>query len=162
MKDRVTAALLAIFLGGLGVHKFYIGKTQSGIIYLIFCWTGIPTIIGFIEGIIYLTQTDKEFHIQQGIAHVVYNESSNNIGGSVGAADEIRKYKDLYEEGVITQSQFEKKKNELLGVISSDGEGDMKDGRLNPVLKILIWIFVGSALVLIIISFFAALIWGNA
>jgi TM2 domain-containing membrane protein YozV len=32
-----------------------------GILYLVFCWTGIPSIIGLIEGIIYLTKTDDEF-----------------------------------------------------------------------------------------------------
>ena len=60
-KSRITAALLAIFLGGMGAHKFYLGKTGIGIVYLIFCWTFIPSIIGFIEGIVYLTKTDEEF-----------------------------------------------------------------------------------------------------
>lgn len=62
-KSRVTAAVLALLLGGLGVHKFYIGKIGMGILYLVFCWTYIPGIIGFIEGILYLTQTktDAEF-----------------------------------------------------------------------------------------------------
>lgn len=63
IKSRVTAGVLAILLGGIGVHKFYIGKTGMGILYLIFFWTYIPAIIGFIEGIIYLTstKTDEEF-----------------------------------------------------------------------------------------------------
>ena len=37
--------LLALFLGGLGAHDFYVGKTGTGLIKLAFCWTGIPTII---------------------------------------------------------------------------------------------------------------------
>jgi len=63
IKSRVTAAVLALLLGGFGIHKFYIGKTGTGIIYLIFFWTYIPAIIAFIEGIIYLvsTKTDEEF-----------------------------------------------------------------------------------------------------
>ena len=48
-KDEVVGVLLALFLGGLGVHKFYLGETGLGILYLVFFWTGIPAIIGFIE-----------------------------------------------------------------------------------------------------------------
>lgn len=58
-KDKTTAALLAIFLGGFGIHKFYLGKTALGVIYLVFFWTFIPAIVGFIEGIIYLTKSEE-------------------------------------------------------------------------------------------------------
>ena len=37
--------LLAVFLGGIGAHDFYVGKPVKGLIKLAFCWTGIPTII---------------------------------------------------------------------------------------------------------------------
>ena len=37
--------LLALFLGGIGAHDFYVGKPAKGLIKLVFCWTGIPTII---------------------------------------------------------------------------------------------------------------------
>ena len=64
-KSQVTAGLLAIFFGGLGVHKFYLGKTGMGCLYLVFFlfffWTFIPAIIGLIEGIIYLTATPKKW-----------------------------------------------------------------------------------------------------
>ncbi len=59
--DRMTAALLALFLGGLGGHKFYLGQTGMGILYLLFCWTLIPALIAFIEGIIFLTMSDADF-----------------------------------------------------------------------------------------------------
>ncbi len=60
-KNKVTAGLLAIFLGAFGVHKFYLGKFLQGILYLIFFWTYIPAILGFIEGIVYLTMKDEVF-----------------------------------------------------------------------------------------------------
>ena len=63
-KDRVVAALLAIFLGGLGAHMFYLGNNPSGFIRLVIlvCTCGsIGSIIGIVEGIIYLTKTDEEF-----------------------------------------------------------------------------------------------------
>ena len=37
--------LLAVFLGGIGAHDFYVGKPVKGLIKLLFCWTGIPVII---------------------------------------------------------------------------------------------------------------------
>lgn len=60
-RDRLTAGLLGIFLGGFGVHKFYLGKFFQGLLYLIFFWTVIPAIIGFIEGVYYLTLSETEF-----------------------------------------------------------------------------------------------------
>lgn len=50
--NKVTYCLLAFFLGGLGAHKFYAGKTGAGILYIFFCWTYIPAFIAFIEFII--------------------------------------------------------------------------------------------------------------
>ena len=61
-KSKATAAILAIFLGGLGAHHFYLGKAGLGILYLIFCWTWIPAMIGLIEGIMYLCMSDESFN----------------------------------------------------------------------------------------------------
>ena len=60
-KNKTTAGLLGILLGGIGVHKFYMGKVGLGIVYILFCWTYVPAVIGLIEGIIYLTQSDADF-----------------------------------------------------------------------------------------------------
>ena len=60
-RNRSIAALLAIFLGGIGAHKFYIGQTAQGVLYLLFFWTFIPAFIGLVEGVIYLTMTDDAF-----------------------------------------------------------------------------------------------------
>jgi len=66
-KSRIVAGILGILIGGLGVHKFYLGKVGLGVLYLVFFWTFIPAIIGFIEGIIYLVQSDEEFGRNQGV-----------------------------------------------------------------------------------------------
>lgn len=62
MRNKYIAALLAIFLGLFGIHKFYLGQKTAGIIYLIFFWTGIPEILGIIEGIIYLFTSEESFN----------------------------------------------------------------------------------------------------
>ena len=64
MKNKVVAGVLAILLGDLGIHKFYLGKIGWGIVYLLFCWTGIPAIVGLIEGIIYLVTDDETFQVK--------------------------------------------------------------------------------------------------
>lgn len=61
-KSNVVAGLLGIFVGGLGIHKFYMGKGLQGLLYLLFFWTGIPMIVGFIEGIIYLMESQEKFN----------------------------------------------------------------------------------------------------
>ena len=61
MKKRTVAILLAIFLGGIGIHKFYQNRVGSGLVYLIFCWTGIPAFIALIEAIVYLTMSNEKY-----------------------------------------------------------------------------------------------------
>jgi len=65
-KSKLAAALFALILGGLGVHKFYLGQVGWGIVYLIFCWTFIPAVVGFIEGIILLAMSQREFDEKYG------------------------------------------------------------------------------------------------
>jgi TM2 domain-containing membrane protein YozV len=51
--NKTALLLLTFFLGGIGGHKFYLGKPIQGILYLLFCWTFVPCVIAFIELIIY-------------------------------------------------------------------------------------------------------------
>jgi len=64
LRNKTAAALFGIFLGSFGAHKFYLGQTTTGLCYLLFCWTGLPPILGFIEGLIYLSYSDKQFDIK--------------------------------------------------------------------------------------------------
>lgn len=65
-KNRVLAIVLALLLGGIGAHKFYLGRIGWGILYLLFCWTFIPQLIAFIEAIIYITMSDQAFAQKYG------------------------------------------------------------------------------------------------
>lgn len=65
-KSKIVAALLAFFLGGIGIHKFYLGNTVMGLIYLLFCWTFVPAIAGFIEAILFLIMSPVDFNRRYG------------------------------------------------------------------------------------------------
>jgi len=77
-KEKIAAGLLAIFLGALGIHKFYLGGKQqrnAGIIMLLVTVVGscflfigpiVMGIIALIEGIVILTKDDASFHAEYG------------------------------------------------------------------------------------------------
>ena len=48
-KTVSTGVLLALFVGGFGIHKFWLSEIVPGVLYLLFCWTFIPSIIALIE-----------------------------------------------------------------------------------------------------------------
>jgi len=73
-RDKITAGILAILLGGFGVHKFYLGFTGPGLVFLLVNTIGLlvtwillftPNLllwmIAVVEGILYLTKSDEEF-----------------------------------------------------------------------------------------------------
>jgi TM2 domain-containing membrane protein YozV len=68
---KIAAGILGILLGGFGVHKFILGYTKEGIIQiaitLVTC--GIGSVLGLIEGIIYLTKSDEEFYNTYQVGH---------------------------------------------------------------------------------------------
>lgn len=75
-KEKLVAALLAIFLGGFGIHKFYLASgpqgvrspyVLAGVIQFVLFWVcGIGGIIGVIERILYLLKSDEEFQSVYG------------------------------------------------------------------------------------------------
>ena len=80
---RVTDGIPRVFFGGLAIHKYVLNYTREGLILLgitlagsilsclvigvAFVW--IPSVIGFIEGIVYLTKSDEEFHNTYVVGH---------------------------------------------------------------------------------------------
>lgn len=66
-RDEVVGILLALFLGGFGVHHFYLRRTALGVVYLCFFWTPIPWILGFIE-CFFMPGRVREFNAIQAAA----------------------------------------------------------------------------------------------
>ena len=64
-KSFGIAFFLCLFLGGFGIHKFYLDQAGKGILYLLFCWTCIPGILAFIS---LFTMSGQIKKINQNIA----------------------------------------------------------------------------------------------
>jgi TM2 domain-containing membrane protein YozV len=65
LKSKLVAGLLGIFIGSLGIHRFYLGYTTIGIVQIIVTvfTAGIGGLWGFIEGIMILTgNINKDFN----------------------------------------------------------------------------------------------------
>jgi TM2 domain-containing membrane protein YozV len=74
-KSKKTATLLAFpILGSLGIHKFYLGKIGQGILYLIFSFLLIPTIISLFEFISYLSMSTEKFDAKFNPEYRYYNQ----------------------------------------------------------------------------------------
>ena len=63
-KDKTTAGILGILLGGFGVHQFYLGSVGTGVILIVatLVTCGIGAILGLVEGILLLTMSDEDFN----------------------------------------------------------------------------------------------------
>lgn len=130
MKSKTTATVLCLFLGGFGVHRFYLGQAGLGLLYLVFFWTLIPGFIALIDFIVLLLMSEETFNQKYNLTAIMMrskmasSESNNantvaiNMAGSqnnpTSSCDEIIKLYELKEKGIITQEEFDLKKKTLL------------------------------------------------
>jgi TM2 domain-containing membrane protein YozV len=125
MKNKTTAGLLALFVGGIGIHKFYLGEGVQGFIYLILCWTFLPAIAAFIDAVILFTMSDAKFDAkynggrisapQAQPQNIVVNVASTaNGGGGVDVAGRLRSLHDLKIAGALSEEEFAVEKQKLL------------------------------------------------
>jgi len=113
MKSKATAILLAFFLGGIGGHKFYLGQTGMGVLYLLFCWTFIPSLVALFEFIGLILMSEEDFNRKfNGVA--VVEGQKESVKDSAAALGELKK---LYDSGVITAEEYEEKRRKLLDSI---------------------------------------------
>ncbi len=114
-KDRIIAGVLAFFGGSFGIHRFYLGDNFRGLMHILFSWTFIPSIISFFDAIGFLTMSDERFDLKYN-PHL-YSKAMpfTTMTSNQNVADEIHKLDQLFQRGVITFEEFEKRKARLLG-----------------------------------------------
>jgi TM2 domain-containing membrane protein YozV len=110
MKDKTATALLAFFLGGIGIHRFYLNQIGLGFLYLLFSWTFIPFIVDFIDFIVFLVMDKRNFDQKYNKE----NTTQNNNYFKTSTSEEIEKLYNLKMKGIITQEEFSRKKRDLL------------------------------------------------
>ena len=120
MKSRTITAILSFFLGSWGGQHFYLGNVGKGVLSCIFSFTMIPTIIGVIDGIKFLTMSDDEFNIKYNSADFLLSFRNSLLQNSQvlsnkSAAEELEKLANLMDRGLITFEEFEKRKKKILG-----------------------------------------------
>ncbi|MEO9251049.1 MAG: TM2 domain-containing protein [Gemmatimonadaceae bacterium] len=122
MKSRTTAGILALFFGGLGVHKFYLDRPGLGIVYFLFCWTFIPSIIAFFEAIMLFTASDESFnakynHGVMAIAspqNIVVNVANTATSGATDRATQLRDLHNLLTSGALSTDEYDTEKRRVL------------------------------------------------
>ncbi len=125
MKSKTTAGILALLVGGLGVHKFYLDRPIQGALYLVFCWTFVPAVIAFVEAIIYFTMSEANFNLKYngGMApvaaqpqNIVVNVANTASTGPGDVTERLRVLMDLKTAGGLTDEEFQSQKQKLLAM----------------------------------------------
>ena len=108
-KEFLPTLLLCLFVGMLGVHRFYVGKIGTGVAMIFTLGgLGIWVLVDFIL-ICIGSFRDIEGRVVK-YQRVIVNEQANNTG----IAEELEKFAELKEKGIISEEEFNKKKEELL------------------------------------------------
>ena len=108
-KDFITTLLICVFLGGLGVHRFFVDKMGTGVLMLV--TLGGLGIWWIIDIILIVTGS---FEDSEGRVIAYQPAGTANREPAKDIPDEIRKFAALKKDGLISEEEFDKKKKELL------------------------------------------------
>lgn len=108
MKDKTTALILSILVGAFGVDRFYLGYTGMGILKLL---------TGGCFGILWLIDLINIATGRLQPADGSPYKDDAPASPPVNAAEELSKFKELLDQGVITQAEYQLKKSQLMKLL---------------------------------------------
>lgn len=131
MKNKTTAAVMAFLAGGIGGHKFYLGRPIQGLLYLGFSWTFIPAFVAVIEAILLLVMNEHDFNLKfnskfvspvfagntnQNAQNIVVNVAAPAAASSsaVDLTQQIKSLHDLKVAGALSEEEFSTQKARVL------------------------------------------------
>jgi TM2 domain-containing membrane protein YozV len=123
-KDKTVAGILGILLGGLGIHRMYMGYVGIGLLQLVLTifTFGLAGLWGFIEGVLILVQddwTDSQGRLLKGNEkgqQAYYQGITDELNTPAGSSHKYRKLSELNElkeKGIITQQEFDIEKRKI-------------------------------------------------
>ena len=134
-KNRIIAALLALFLGHWGVHKFYLEKNNAGVVYICLSFIGISFVLGFIDFVILVSMSDQDFDEKynystlpnSGRSYTLPQNSNRSYAFTPpvvnhNSEDKIKTLvglKELHDQGIITAEEYEEKRKTFLDSLSN-------------------------------------------
>tara|TARA_B100000470_G_scaffold133032_1_gene103034 strand:+ start:546 stop:983 length:438 start_codon:yes stop_codon:yes gene_type:complete len=125
-KDKTIAGILGILVGGLGIHRMYMGYIGIGLLQLVLTiiTLGLAGLWGFIEGVLILVQddwTDSQGRLlkgnekgQQAYFNNISRELKPPVGGNDNRFQQLKELNELKEQGIITPEEFEREKRKIL------------------------------------------------
>ena len=120
-KNATTGVILALFLGGIGIHEFYLGNTGGGVVMLLFCWTFIPAFIALIQC---FTMGGRVSQMNDQLANKILSNLQANqtatplerIGNADTINSELEKINAMLKAGSISQEEHAALRKKALGL----------------------------------------------
>lgn len=121
MKTKGTTLIMCFFGGGIGLHRFYLGDTGLGLLYLLTCWTFIPALVAFLELFYFLFMSDNEFNRKYNQGMLAYQPPVQQINihnpnqiNTNDLSNQLHQLHELHIKGILTTEEFEIQKRKLL------------------------------------------------
>ena len=116
-RNKNTAALLSLLLGGIGINRFYLGQNNLGILSIIFCWTFIPALVGVFDFFIFLLMSNKKFDKKYNMAYCI------DCDEAIGTFTNDMYCNDCLED-IIEKKNKELKTQAWIDVLDEDNDND--------------------------------------